>query len=355
MLSGMVVAQLEGANQAALFSGLVGQSYTVEQVAATANGMGTSLLLTPDGGAAVGQGVVALKLEGARQMAQMSGLVGKSVTIAKAPVMAGGTGHWIAFCPNAGLATKGLAGLGAAGLEAVGLGGGASQQLVMLKLEGAAAAAQAPALTGKTFTVVKAAGATAEPGKWLMLQPVGHGAAGKGIVTLKVQNAALQLPMLVGKTVTVEQGPVVAAGNAGNFLFLKPAGGTMIAAKGVGAAGMAEGMKTVAMKPVAMKAVAMKTVAMKTVAGGAGAAGVTAANVPTASAVAKGATVAGSAGAGSGFSLGLGLGLGAMGPLIVGGLVAAAGYGVYHYRDCIRGYLKPKSAVTDEELAGAAS
>ena len=33
-----------------------------------------------------------------------------------------------------------------------------------------------------------------------------------------------------------------------------------------------------------------------------------------------------------GASLGLGLGLGAMGPVRVGGLVAAAGYGVYRYR-----------------------
>ncbi|MEI6985127.1 MAG: magnetosome protein MamD [Rhodospirillaceae bacterium] len=342
MLSELVVAKLEGVNQATLLSGLAGKSYTVGQVATTGNGMGTMLFLTPDGGAAAaGQGAVALKLEGTRQMAQMSGLVGKSVTIGKAPLVAGGTGNWAAFYPKAALAGKGLAGAGAAGLGGAGLGGAglgaaaaANTQLIMMKLEGATAA-QAPLLSGKTFTVIKSTAAAGEPGKWLFLQPVG-GAATKDIVVLKVQHAAAQLPMLVGNTFTFEQGPIIAADNASKYVFLKPAAGltgkslagTAAAAKGAAAAGLVDGGAS-GFTP-AMKVVALKTIGTGT--GTSGTATLTAGKTLATSAATKGTAAAKTIWAGTGLSLGLGCGLGAAGPIILGGLIAAAGYGVYHYR-----------------------
>jgi hypothetical protein len=321
MLQDMVFAKVEGTTQAALVSGLAGKSFTVNQVAATGNGMGTCLLLSPDGGVTAGQGIVALKLEGTRQMAQMSGLIGKSVTIGKAPMVVGGAGKWIAFHPNTAAAAKGLA------AAAAGLGTGTlpGSQLMMLKLEGAGSIAQSSALTGKSFTVIKSAAAVGEPGKWLFLQPAGNAAAAaKDIVVLKVQNAAGQLSLLTGKTFTVAQAPVVAADNAARYLFLQPAtglaakgaAGTMIAAKGASAAGLTPAMKTIAMNTAGTGALSGGTTAGGTAALTAG----------------KAATASGTIWSGTGLSLGLGLGLGAAGPLILGALAVAAGYGVYRYR-----------------------
>ncbi|CAK0745107.1 Magnetosome protein MamD [Azospirillaceae bacterium] len=335
MLQEMVLAKVEGATQAALVSGLTGQSFTVSQVAASGNGMGTCLILSPDGGATAGQGLVALKLEGTRQMAQMSGLVGKSVTIGKAPMVAGGAGKWIAFYPKTALAAKGLATAAAAGL---GTGSLSASQLVMLKLEGAGSIAQSSGLAGKSFTVIKSAAVAGEPGKWLFLQPAGNAAAAaKDIVVLKVQNAAGQLSWLTGKTFTVAQAPVVAADNAAKYLFLQPtaglaakgAAGTMIAAKGASAAGLTPAMKTVALNSA-----------------GTGTAGSAAALT-----AGKAATASGTIWSGTGLSLGLGLGLGAVGPVVLGALIAAAGYGVYRYRKT----LTATDADLDEDLSEALS
>ncbi|CAK0753064.1 Magnetosome protein MamD [Azospirillaceae bacterium] len=363
MLQEIVLAKVEDTAQAAMLSGLTGKSFTVAQVTTAGNGLGTFVFLNPDGGVtAAGQGAVALKLEGTRQMAQMSGLIGKSVTIGKAPMMVGGVGKWIAFCPNAGLAAKGLVGAGAAGLgaggAAAGLGAGsvASSQLIMLKLEGAGAAAQTSMMAGKTFSVAKVSAATGEAGKWLFLQPIGDAAgAAKDIIALKVQNGAGQLSWLVGKTFTVGNGPMVAADGAGKYLFLQPAtgavvkgvAGTAIAAKGAGAAGLMEG--TASGLAPAMKLAALKTAGVGTAKVGATVAAVNATQSVAASA-AKGVSAGGTIWTGSGLSLGLGLGLGAAGPLLLGALVAAAGYGIYKYRS-------NQSSVDDrdEDLAEALS
>ncbi|MEI8394488.1 MAG: magnetosome protein MamD [Rhodospirillaceae bacterium] len=327
MLSELVVAKLEGANQAALISGLTGKSFTVGQVAAAGNGLGTCLFLTPEGvGAAAGQGTVALKLEGTRQLAQMSGLIGKSVTVGKAPMMLGGMGHWVTFSPNAGILAKGLAAVGAAGIGGQTV---TASQLVMLKLEGVAAAAQAPMLAGKTFTVIKSSAVVGEPAKMLFLQPCGTAAgASKDIVILKLQNAAAQLPMLVGKTFTVANGPIVAADTASNYIFLKPAAamaGKCLTGTAVAAAGISPTMQTVALNTVGKAATT------------------TTATTAVATTVAKSAT-AGTIWTGTGLSLGLGLGLGAAGPVLLGGLVAAAGYGTYRYLQ------NRAAAATDAEM-----
>ncbi|CAK0765410.1 Magnetosome protein MamD [uncultured Gammaproteobacteria bacterium] len=336
MLQEMVMAKVEGTTQASLLSGLTGKSFTVGQVTTVGNGMGTSLLLVPDGGAtAAGQGAVVLKLEGTRQMAQMSGLVGKSVTIGHGPTVVGGMGKWVTFCPKAALAAKGGAGVLAAGLGSAGVAG---PNMLMLQLEGATAAAQTPALAGKTFTVIKTSAVAGEAGKWLFLQPVGDAAvAAKDIVVLKLQNAAGVVPTLVGKTFTVEQGPIIAADNAGKFLFLNPTtgqavglagkgvAGTAMTAKGVTAARVVEGAAGKCLVPT------MKTAALQTAGAGTASAG-TAALTAGKAAVATGVAAGGTIWSGTGLSLGLGLGLGVAGPLLLGALVAAAGYGIFKYQ-----------------------
>jgi hypothetical protein len=332
MIPEMVIAQVEGTTQAALLSGLAGNSYTVSQVMAAGNGMETLLLLSPDGGAsAAGNGVVALKLEGTRQAAQMSSLIGKSVTIGKAPLVAGGASKWVVFYPKAAMAAKAAAG---ASTVAFAANGAIDSQAIMLQLEGAKSAAQMPLLSGKTFTVIKSTAAVGGQGKWLFLQPVGDAAGtAKEIVALKVQHGATQVPWLVGKTFTVGQAPIMAADNVGKYLFLQPASG--IAGKGaVGAAMAAKGVSPT-----------MQTIALQATGKGAIAKGAAAA------VAGKGAaTAAGTIWTGTGMSLGLGLGLGTAGPVILGGLVGLAGYGFYRYRKN-RAARSENEVVIDEALA----
>ncbi|MBF0394985.1 MAG: hypothetical protein HQL38_20100 [Alphaproteobacteria bacterium] len=317
MLDQMIMAKVEGTTQAALLSSMTGNSYTVGQVTATGNGMGHWLFLNP-AGATVGKGAVALKLEGASQVAQLSGMVGKTVTIGKAPLVADGVGKWLVLCPKAGIAAKGAAvaagAAGAGGLTAAATQGGGNG-MIMMKLEGARQAGQVQMMAGKTFMVAKTTAAGNGAANWLFLQPVGETAATmKDLVVLKVQHGAGQMPWLVGKTFAIGESPMM-AGTTSKFLVLNPVTG--VAAKG--AAGTALAAKG------AMQTVALQTAGKTAVAG-------SVAKGAAAGAATKGAAAVGTLWTGTGMSLGLGLGLGAAGPAIVGGVIAAAGYGIYRYR-----------------------
>ena len=329
MLDQVVMAKIEGTTQAALLSSMTGNSYTVGQVTTAGNGMGNWLFLNPAGTSA-GKGAVALKLEGARQVAELSGLVGKTVTVGKAPLVAGGVSKWLVLYPatkGAAVAAAGVA--GATGLTVAAQSGGNSG-MIMMKLEGAKQAAQLPMITGKSFTVVKTTAVGNGAANWLFLQPIGGGANGlKDLVVLKVQHGAGQMPWLVGKSFAIGESPVM-AGTTSKFLVLNPVSGA--AAKSMaGTAIVAKGtMQTVALQT------AGKTAVAGTVAKGAATAVV-------------GKSAAGTLWAGTGMSLGLGLGLGAMGPVLLGGAAAAAGYGIYRY-------LKNRAGATpevDAEIADA--
>ena len=127
--------------------------------------------------------------------------------------------------------------------------------MLLLKLEQAAQAAQAPSLFGKSFTVGKVSTAGGGLSKWLVLHPVGAtgAAAAKGTAMLKVEGGR-QLSGLVGKSVFITKSPVLGASGA-KYLALHPAGmGAAKAAAGVagfGAAGKgaaAAGKGSIAMK-----------------------------------------------------------------------------------------------------------
>ncbi|BAE49204.1 magnetosome protein MamD [Paramagnetospirillum magneticum] len=320
MLDQVIMAKVEGTTQAALLSSMTGNSYTVGQVTAAGNGMGHWLFLNPADAAAAGKGAVALKLEGARQVAQLSSMVGNTVTIGNAPMVAGGASKWLVMLPKAGLAAKGAAAaaVGAGGAAVAAAQGGGNAGMVMMQLEGANQAFQLPMITGKTFTVAKTTAVGNEAANWLFLQPVGDTANTiKDLVVVKVQHGAGQVQWLVGKTFTIGESPIM-AGTTNKFLVLNPVTGA--AAKG--AAGSAVAAKG-AMQTVAFQA-AGKTAVAGTAAKGAAAGA-------AASAAGKTAAV-GTLWTGTGMSLGLGLGLGAAGPVILGGLIAAAGYGIYRYR-----------------------
>ncbi|MBF0128591.1 MAG: hypothetical protein HQL33_01235 [Alphaproteobacteria bacterium] len=331
MLEEMVMAKVD-ATQASMLSGMAGNSYTVGQVTTTGNGLGTWLFLSPDGGASAGPGVVAVKLEGTRQMAQMSGLVGKSVTVGKAPLIVGGTGKWLVLTPKAAVAAKAAAGAAGAGVAAAGVAAAADSQLIMLKLEGAKFAAQTPFLAGKTVTVVKTTTATAGTGKWLFLQQVGAGAP-KDLIALKVQGGATHVPWLVGKTFTVGKAPIIAGANASKYLVLQPVAGA--AGKGVVAVAAAAKGACPTMKTIALTTGNGATTAAATAGKAAATMGKTAVATGAAATTVAKTAAAGTIWTGTGMSLGLGLGLGAAGPAILGAVIALTGYGIYRYRKSV--------------------
>ncbi|OEJ69728.1 hypothetical protein [Magnetovibrio blakemorei] len=123
-------------------STLTGKTFTVGQVTTTGNGAGKWLLLQPKGvgAASAAKGSVILKMEGNRQL---MALVGKTVTVGKAPVMGAGAGagKWLALHPVA-TATKG-AFAGGSGVSAI------------------LTAAKAPAVASTATTVTKVAAGSA--------------------------------------------------------------------------------------------------------------------------------------------------------------------------------------------------
>ncbi|MEG3620042.1 hypothetical protein V5T82_16375 [Magnetovibrio sp. PR-2] len=129
-------------------STMAGKTFTIGKVTAAGKGAGKWLLLQPKAAsaAAAAKGSVMLKMEGTRQLA---GLVGKTVTVGKAPVMGAGAGagKWLALHP---VAAKGAAAAG----------GGVSAILTAAKAPVAGTVAKTGAATGvaKTAAVGAAAG-----------------------------------------------------------------------------------------------------------------------------------------------------------------------------------------------------
>ena len=373
MAADVFMAKLEGARQVAQLPALAGKTFTLQKVTAI-GGLKQTLFLVPQAGAGTaGGGIVALQVEGARQAASFSTLVGKSVTVGQAPTVIGG-GKWLVLHPAAGTTAKVFAGStvagGAAGAGVAGKGL-ADSSMIMMKVEGAKQAVQLPMMSGKTFTVVKPMAGAGD--NMLALKPVGAmgaagkgagaagaagkgagamgaagkgagaaGAAGKSVISLEIQGGGGKLGALVGKTFTVGKAPVV-AGNAGKWLVLQPTTGA--AAKAM--AGTAVAAPAVAPKAAVAKAIMVKGVAGGGVAEGAGVAAKAAsgkAAIGMAGAAGSAKAAAGSTiWTGSGWSLGLGLGLGPWGPAILGLLGMTAVYGYLRKR-------RSQRSETDDEI-----
>ncbi|GAB6052408.1 hypothetical protein JCM17960_12280 [Magnetospira thiophila] len=315
MAAELVMAKLAGAAQATKVAGMTGKSYTVGKVATAGKGLTSWLFLTPTGG--VGE-TVALKLEGARQATELSTMVGKTVTVAKAKGMAGmGVSKWLVLKPMAAkgaVAAGAAAGAAGAAGTAKAVGGGS---ITMIKLEGARQATMAAGMAGKSFTVLDPITMGQGAGKWLFLQPT---AGGSKIMALKMATAG-QANGLIGQTITVGKAPMM-AGKISTWMVVKPSAGAVAAKAATGGAMM----KTAAMVNKGACATMGKTVALVQPA----ATGTVAkAAAGTGGAMATKTAAAGTIWTGSGLSLGLGLGLGAWGPALLGGAVAAAGYGLY--------------------------
>jgi hypothetical protein len=318
MAAEIVMAQVDGAAQVSqLLAASGSKTFCVGKVA-TAAGAGAAnniITLTPSAGGSA----IAVKLEGARQTAELTSMVGKTVAIGKPSMMAGAgaVNNWLIFQPVG-------AGAKVAGTSAT-----------LFKLEGARQGMQAAALACEKFTVVKPMMAGKGATSTLFLQPAGGG----DLVALKMANGANAASGLVGKTVIVGKAPAIAGANASSWLVLKPAA----TATGAKAAGTATAAKVAAPMAAKAKAVAMtapmakfQTVAMTTAPAAGAGAGATGASVAKSAvstgAIAKGAATGGTIWKGTGLSLGLGLGLGAWGPVILAGVGVSAAYGYWRTR-----------------------
>ncbi|WP_068493365.1 magnetosome protein MamD [Paramagnetospirillum marisnigri] len=292
----LLLAKVESAMQASQVSALAGQTATVTKVSAATN----LATITPT---AAGQAPIIVKLDATRQVVELQALVGKTVMVGKTPAAIGGIGNWIALTPVTGAK---------AAAAATGAG-----QLVMMKVEGTAAAVNLPALAGKSFTIAQppvAAGTKAAG--MLYLNPVGGG----DLIAINVQNAATQTGGLVGKTFVVAPSPVI-GGTTGKFLVLKPL--TAGAGKAVGGGAIAAKFIPAAVTGTGGAAAVGAGSASSLLTAGAGTVTpITAAGTSSAMLSAKG------------LGLGLGLGLGAWGPFLLGaaGLAGAAALYVWARR-----------------------
>ncbi|MBF0444817.1 MAG: hypothetical protein HQL68_04455 [Magnetococcales bacterium] len=318
--------KIEGTQQISQIAGLKGKTYTVGKVSAAGKtGLSKWLFLHPT--AAASNSSVALKIEGAQQISQLSGLTGKTVTVGQSPATVGGAGKWLLLNSGKGAAVASAGTTGAAAAKAK-----TASEMILVKAEGGRQAVDLTTLAGKSYTVMKPPimGGTKATG-WMFLKPTtGAGAAGEKIVAIKVQAGAgsTTVSSMAGKSFTVCKAPLAAGATGHQWLAFKPAAG--LASKGAVAT-------TVALKGNTLGAAQNSTIAVQT-----GTTGNLGSSLAGKSATAtQAAKVAGSGTIwkGTGLSLGLGLGLGAWGPLLLVG-VAAFGVGVY-------GYMKNSSDVEE--------
>jgi hypothetical protein len=318
--------KINGTQQTAKLASLKGKTFTIGKVSAAGNaGLSKWMFLHPASSAA-GKSTVALKIEGTRQLAQLSGLAGKTVTVGQTPATIGGAGNWLLL--NTGKGAALATGTGAAAAK-----GSSASQMLLVKAEGGRQAVDVTTFAGKSFTVMKppAMGAGANASNWMFLKPAsGAGAAGKDIVAFNVQGGAgtKSVSSLVGKTFTIGKAPMTAGAAGGHqWLAFKPVAGSL-ASKGAIASTVAfNGKAPLVATPVALNngTTAVANTGNTAAQTGAGLAGKTSTAAQTAKAVGGGTIWKG-----TGLSLGLGLGLGAWGPILLVG-AAAFGVGVYGY------------------------
>ena len=132
---------------------------------------------------------------------------------------------------------------------------------------------------------------------------------------------------MIGKSVTIGQAPMVAGGNVGKWLVLKPSLGAAAEKTGAGVGTIGGGkFMTVGMaKSVPAAGAGIKSSAVAAAGKGAIAKGATGKGA-VAAAAAKSTVATGTIWTGTGLSLGLGLGLGAWGPALLLGAATLGGY-----------------------------
>jgi hypothetical protein len=220
-----VALKVEGAGQAAHLSSLVGKSVTVGQSPTVIGGTGKWLVLQPKAAVAAkavagagaagkaGAPAVMMKLEGARQAAQVPLLAGKTVTVVQPPMIGAEAGKWLFLKPSAA----------------------AGKGLVALKVKGGTGAS---ALIGKSFTIGKAPMMAAGASKWLVLHPAA-GVAAKGLAGGAVAAKTVALQGVAAEAGAAEGAMMTGLGTAGKGAGGKAAASLVGAASGSGKAAAA--------------------------------------------------------------------------------------------------------------------
>lgn len=201
MVTETVMLKIETARQAAQVAAAQGKTFVVGKAVA-GNGMNNMLILNPT---TAGGQTIAVQLAGNNQAATVAAMGGKTVTIGNSPLMlGGGASKWVVIKPAAGAVAK---------TAAVGAGGAATAK-------GAAAATAAKAGVAGAAAKTAAVGAGAAAAADVTITQI----QGANSILIEVANAkqAAMAKAAGGKAFTVVAPPVGA--NANNMLFLKPAG-----------------------------------------------------------------------------------------------------------------------------------
>lgn len=164
-LDKMVMLKLEGGRQATQAAMFQGKTFTVVDPMVAGKGAGKWIFLKPAGTGAGAGDLVALKLQGGKTAAAVPSLIGKSVTIGKAPMVAGSSaGKWLVLQPSIGAAGKAAAGAGK--FVTVGATLGKSAPAAAAGIKGSVAAAAGKGVVGKTAVTAAAAKTAASGTIW---------------------------------------------------------------------------------------------------------------------------------------------------------------------------------------------
>lgn len=216
--AGTVALKIEGGRQLAQLGALAGKSVTIGKSPTIIGGVVSNyLVLHPAGSASAaaaaataaagtaGQGKAAsgmmmMKLEGTRQVAQMKVLSGKTVTVVKSPIMGGAAKNWLFLKPAGGAV--------------------AGKELVALQVQNGAG--NLSGLVGKSFTLAKAPLAANVNGTWVLLKPAAAtagGTAAKAAASLGAGGMAIKKSAVVAAKPSASLAPAatksVAAPSAG--------------------------------------------------------------------------------------------------------------------------------------------
>ncbi len=182
MVAESIIFKAADGAQALQFSAMTGKTFAVNKVVNSGTGLLKWVVLVPKGGAgAAGGSAMVVKLDSARQAAEISGLVGKTVTVGKVPMLAGANSHWVLLQPVGGAGAAGAAGAAksVAGKSVAAKTAVAGKSIAAKSGLGGAGAAAAGKSVG---------------GKFLLAQAAANGGSAAGGATL----AGMAIPLLAG-------------------------------------------------------------------------------------------------------------------------------------------------------------
>ncbi len=199
MVAESIIFKAADGAQALQFSAMTGKTFAVNKVVNSGTGLLKWVVLVPKGGAgAAGGSAMVVKLDSARQAAEISGLVGKTVTVGKVPMLAGANSHWVLLQPVGGAGAAGAAGAAksVAGKSVAAKTAFAGNKSVVGKSVAAKSAVAGKSIAAKSGLGGAGAAAAGKSvgGKFLLAQAAANGGSAAGGATL----AGMAIPLLAG-------------------------------------------------------------------------------------------------------------------------------------------------------------